>query len=69
MTEHDFPIHVYEGCTMASTLTEPPMEAEALFIHTCNLLRDVPARSFDPGPAPWYRETPRDWFRLPRRAA
>lgn len=66
MTAPDSPLHIYEGCTMASTLTEPPMEAEALFIHTCNLLRDAPARIYDPGIAPWYQETPRDWFRVSR---
>ncbi len=68
MTAHDFPPQMYSG-TPDGAYAPPPMEAEALFIHTCSLLRDAPARSHDPGPAPWHRETPRDWFRVSTRAA
>ncbi len=63
----DFPPHTHGGLVNGD-YAPPPMEARALWEHTCRLLRGTPARSYDPGPAPWHRETPMDWFCVTRRA-
>ncbi len=57
---------VYQGCTMASTLDRPPMEADALFNHLATLHQTV-LPVHDPGPAPWHEKTRRSWFALPER--
>ncbi len=64
MTDDVTDSNPYEGCTMASTLTEPPMEAAALEIHYREQAKTV-YPEWNPGVVEWHRETPRDWFRLP----